>query len=146
VSATRRRRGYSPEVADYDTHLDRLMEALQLENYELAARAGTSRQAIYKLRKGLTRMLPHWAKRLAPHLDVSWQELVEGVPTNVDTDRADLLAAYEAMDDEQRQALLAMAKVIARREKAQDARPGPRRKRSASCVMTLPVKRRSDQE
>jgi transcriptional regulator with XRE-family HTH domain len=125
-------------VANYDTYLDRLMAERGLENHELAARAGTSRQAIYKLRRGLTRMLPHWAKRLAGHLGVSWQELVEGMPTSADQDRADLLAAYEAMDEEQRRALLAMAKVIVRQEEAPERRrPPSRKRRAAACVVAL---------
>ncbi len=101
-----------------------------LENHELAAKAGTSRQAIYKLRRGLTRMLPHWAKRLAGHLDVSWQELVEGAPTTEDQDRADLLAAFDTMDEEQKRALLGMVKVIARR----DALPAPAPKGSPRAL------------
>jgi transcriptional regulator with XRE-family HTH domain len=125
-------------VANYDTYLDRLMAERGLENHELAAKAGTSRQAIYKLRRGLTRMLPDWAKRLAGPLGVSWQELVEGMPTSADQDRADLLAAYEAMDEEQRRALLAMAKVIVRQETAPERRKPPSRKRrAAACVVPL---------
>ena len=125
-------------MAKYDTYLDRLMAERGLENHELAAQAGTSRQAIYKLRRGLTRMLPDWAKRLAGPLGVSWQELVEGMPTPADQDRTDLLAAYDAMDEEQRRALLAMAKVIVRQEEAPERRKPPSRKRrAAACVVAL---------
>ena len=126
-------------MATYDTYLDRLMAERGLENHELAAKAETSRQAIYKLRRGLTRMLPDWAKRLAGPLGVSWQELVEGMPTSADQDRAELLAAYEAMDEEQRRALLAMAKVIVRQETAPERRrPPSRKRRAAACVVSLP--------
>ena len=87
-----------------------------VENHQLAASAGTSRQAIYKLRKGLTRMLPHWAKRLAPHLGLEWQELVEGKPAEVDAERDTLMAMFAAMTAKQRQALITVANVIAHGE------------------------------
>jgi hypothetical protein len=92
------------------------MTELGIENHQLAAKADTSRQAIHKLRKGITRMLPDWAKRLAPHLGVSWQELVEGAPFPADRARLELLAAYDAMDEEQQRALLVMVKSMARRQ------------------------------
>jgi DNA-binding XRE family transcriptional regulator len=87
------------------THLDRMMTELGLKNHELAAKVPTSRQAIYKLRNGNTRMLPHWAKRLAPHLGVSWQELIDGCTSPVDQVRPALLGA---MDDETKAFLLAL--------------------------------------
>ena len=102
-------------MANYDTYLDRVMAERGLENHQLAASAGSSRQAIYKLRKGLTRMLPHWAKRLAPHLGLEWQELVEVKPAPVDAERDNLMATYAAMNAAQRQALIAVANVIAQR-------------------------------
>jgi DNA-binding XRE family transcriptional regulator len=89
------------------------MTELGVANHELAAKVGTSRQAIYKLRNGITRMLPDWAKRIAPHLGVSWQELVDGTPSDADLPRAELLAAYDAMSEEQRQALLVIARGMA---------------------------------
>jgi plasmid maintenance system antidote protein VapI len=133
-------------VIHYRTHLDRLMTELGLMNHELASKAGTSRQAIYKLRNGNTRMLPGWAKRLAPHLGVTWQELVEGPPESVDQSRADLLAAYDGMDDEQRRALLTVAKAMMPGEKPGAAspepprEPQPTRRRPAACVVPGPRK------
>jgi hypothetical protein len=99
------------------------MTELRLENYELAAMAGTSRQSIWKLRTGLTRMLPHWAKRLAPHLGISWQELIEGPPSPVDQDRAKWNAVYDALDEEGRRALLTVGIGMVRR--ADPVKPGP---------------------
>ena len=128
-------------MATYDTYLDRVMAERGLENHELAGAVGTSRQAIYKLRKGITRMLPHWAKRLAPHLALPWQELVEGAPMSMDTDLATLVTAYEAMDDEQRQALLAVAKVISRGDEADGQRARrPAASKAVACVLPIAVK------
>jgi transcriptional regulator with XRE-family HTH domain len=129
-------------VTTYTTHLDRLMTALGIPNHELAAKAGTSRQAIYKLRKGITRMLPDWAKRLAPHLGVPWQELVDGAPSADDQARADLLAAYDVMNDEQRRALLVMAKAVVRSDPPEEPVPAPHPKRRATaCVGPVPLVR-----
>lgn len=122
------------------THLDRLMTRLGLANHQLAADVGTSRQTIWKLRTGYSRMLPDWAKRLAPHLGVPWQELVDGAPQEVDPARAELLAAYDAMNEEQRGVLLAMVKIIVPPPKAEpvdaarSARPQPRRSSSAQLL------------
>jgi hypothetical protein len=99
--------GYTPRVTSPGTYLDRLMTELGIENHQLAKQADAERQAIHKLRRGITRMLPHWAKRLAPHLGVTWQELVEGAPA--DPDEARLLAAYRALDKDRKQGLLTVA-------------------------------------
>lgn len=119
------------------------MTQLELENHQLATQAGTSRQAIYKLRTGITRMLPDWAKRLAPHLGVSWQELIDGAPSEADQARVDLLGAYEAMDEEQRRALLVVAKSMVPMERPSEpvAVPQPRR-RAASCQVNVQHLRR----
>jgi transcriptional regulator with XRE-family HTH domain len=107
------------------------MTSIGIENHELAAKAGTSRQAIWKLRNGLTRVLPDWAKRLAPHLGVSWEELVDGAPVPADQTRTDLLAIYDAMNEEQRRALLTVAKVMRPDEKPP---PDPRPKRRPNAA------------
>jgi plasmid maintenance system antidote protein VapI len=99
------------------THLDRLMTELGIENHQLATKAATSRQTIHKLRRGITRMLPDWAKRLAPHLGVTWEELITGPAAPGDPARADLLAAYDAMDEEKRRALLMHEGTVARRDR-----------------------------
>lgn len=121
------------------THLDRLMTQRGLANHQLAAKVGTSRQAIYKLRKGITRMLPDWAKRLAPHLGVPWQELVDGGLSADDQDRAELLAAYDAMDPEERRALLTMARGVVRRERIEEpTRTEPLKPRAGGRASAVP--------
>jgi DNA-binding XRE family transcriptional regulator len=112
------------------------MTELGLANHQLAAKANASRQTIFKLRTGVTRMLPHWAKRLAPHLGVAWQEMIDGTPSPADQARVDLMAAYDAMTDEQRRALLIVAKgmVPAERPSEPVAESFPRR-RAAACMV-----------
>jgi hypothetical protein len=108
-------------VKAYITHLDRLMAELGIENHDLAEKANTSRQAIWKLRNGYTRMLPNWAKRLAPHLGISWHELVEGSSEPADQTRSALNALIDVMNEEQRRALLTVAQVIMPHEKTGEA-------------------------
>jgi DNA-binding XRE family transcriptional regulator len=86
-------------VPDYKTHLDRLMAERGMANHQLAKAIDEQRQSIWKLRKGVTRMLPHWAKRIAPHLGVDWQELIEGTSAPADARRIRVNASYDAMSE-----------------------------------------------
>lgn len=52
-----------------------LMEKSGLSDPDLARLAGTSKQQIFKLRTGQRSVSVEWAKILAPHLGVSWQDL-----------------------------------------------------------------------
>jgi transcriptional regulator with XRE-family HTH domain len=79
----------------------------------MAKKIGTSRQEIYKLRKGLTRVLPDWAKRLAPHLGVSWDELIDGSQASTSTDGDEAPSGLDPSAYETRQAF-AVALRIAR--------------------------------
>jgi hypothetical protein len=112
-------------VTSNDTYLDRLMTERGLENHQLAKLAKASRQSIWKLRTGLTRMLPQWAKRLAPHLEVSWQELVDGAPAPVDPARVEWSELFDALDEDQRQALLVVGSGMARRNPPRSNGPDP---------------------
>jgi plasmid maintenance system antidote protein VapI len=98
------------------THLDGLMSVLRLENNELAAKIGTSRQTVWKLRHGHTRILAHWAKRIAPHVGASWQELVDGASA---ADRArtssaehQVLEAFRSTDDQGREMILRLVRSL----------------------------------
>jgi len=58
-----------------------------MENHELAKAAGTPRQQVFKLRTGVTRMSPEWAKRFAPHLGVEWPQVIADMqPAPISTD------------------------------------------------------------
>lgn len=48
-----------------------LREAQDMTQGDLARLAGTSQPQIMRLENGVREMTPHWAKRLAPHLNVS---------------------------------------------------------------------------
>lgn len=106
----RPRPGYTGNMVIPPTHLDRLMTERGLQNHDLAGKANTSRQSIHKLRRGLTRMSPVWAKRLAPYLGVAWQELIEGPVDAADAARAELLGAYDAMSEIGRASLMDVAR------------------------------------
>jgi DNA-binding XRE family transcriptional regulator len=95
-------------------HLDGLMTASGLENHELAAKVGTGRQTIWKLRNGYTRMLPDWARRIAPHLGVSWHELVDGAPreSTVPAAERELLHAFRSTDAQGREMMLRLARSL----------------------------------
>jgi hypothetical protein len=67
---------------------------------ELANAAGTTKQQIHKLRHRERKLTVQWAKRLAPHLGSTWQELIEGPLAPSDARRTDLLAAYDATDEQ----------------------------------------------
>jgi plasmid maintenance system antidote protein VapI len=90
----------------------------------LAELANTTRQQIHKLRHGDRKLTVQWAKRLAPHLKCTWQELVEETPTPVDQGRVDLLAAYDRMNAEERRAIVTLANGVAHRGNSEDPSPG----------------------
>lgn len=79
---------------------------------KLAEAVGSTRQQIHKLRHGDRKLTVQWAKRLAPKLDCTWQELIEGPLAPVDTRRVDLLAIFDAMDDRERDRLLRVAQSL----------------------------------
>jgi hypothetical protein len=68
----------------------------------------TSKQQINKLRHGERKLTVQWAKRLAPHLDCTWQELVEETPTPIDPGEAAVVAGYRRMNAEGRRALVTL--------------------------------------
>lgn len=70
-----------------------LMRRQGLTDPALAEMAGTTKQTIYKLRKGKQRLSKEWAMRLAPHLHADWHELLGRQPepdqSDFDTDPRD---------------------------------------------------------
>lgn len=58
-----------------------LRDKKRLSLQKLADRVGTSRQQIHKLETGETQLTPLWIQRIAPHLDVNPNALIDyGVP------------------------------------------------------------------
>lgn len=116
----------------YLNHLAEFMRASRLTDPGLARLLGVSKQQIFNLRKGHRKLTVEWAQRLAPHLGVSWQVLITGPPAPpLDQMRADWMAAYDAMSDEQRRAWLLTFKVMVPQGQNDDVPPEPRSKR---CV------------
>lgn len=107
----------------YPNHLADLMREKGLTDPALAKKLAISKQQIFNLRHGHRKLTVEWARRLAPHLGVSWQRLITGAATAVDQARVDLLEAYDAMNDEQRGALLVMVKGMLPRTKPEDPNP-----------------------
>lgn len=72
--------GYSEGMlkssSNFTTPLAKVMTSKGLTDPALAALADTSKQQIWKLRHGVIRMSPEWARKLAPLLDVGWQVLI----------------------------------------------------------------------
>ena len=89
------------------------MKAAGITDPSLASLAGTTKQQIFKLRRGERKLTVQWAQRLATPLGVEWYELMDAPqPLNGDQARNALLAAFDAMSNEQRQALLTVAEGV----------------------------------
>ena len=73
------------------------MARVGMTDPQLAALAETTKQQIHKLRHGQRQLTVQWAKRLAPHLDSTWQELIDGPLDPINALRAELLRAFENM-------------------------------------------------
>lgn len=115
----------------YPNGLAACMARKGINDPQLADAAGTTKQQIHKLRHGERKLTVQWAKRLAPHLNASWQELVDSAPSPADVERAELWAAFEMMNAEERRALLTMAKAVVRWEEPPEPQPAPRPKERA---------------
>jgi len=116
----------------YPNRLAVCMKIAKMTDPGLAKLANTTKQQIFKLRRGERNLTVQWAKRLAPHLGgISWQELVDESSTPADQTRTDLLATIDAMNDEQRQALLTVAKVLLPAEKPREEPNSEPQRRSA---------------
>jgi plasmid maintenance system antidote protein VapI len=107
----------------YPNHLAELMREKGLTDPQLAKKLEISKQQIFNLRHGHRKLTVEWARRLAPHLGVSWERLITGAATVGDQARADLLAAYDAMNEEQRAALLVMVRGMLPQTRPEDPNP-----------------------
>ena len=106
----------APEAL-YPNGLNDCMARAGVNGPQLALAAGTTRQQIHKLRHGLQKMTVQWAKRLAPHLHSTWQELVEG-PSGIQvyprrqevSPERELLEAFWFADRQGRELMLRLAR------------------------------------
>jgi transcriptional regulator with XRE-family HTH domain len=94
----------------YPNHLARFMRAKGLTDPDLARPLEITKQQIFNLRKGHRKLTVEWARRLAPHLGVSWQELITGAPAPPDDPNlATILASYAVLDERKRETLALVA-------------------------------------
>jgi transcriptional regulator with XRE-family HTH domain len=111
-----------------------------LTQVELAAAIGVSRAHLTNVEGGNGGLALDKLSILARETGTKVAWLI-GEVGSFDQPRLDLLAAYDAMDEEQRRALVTMAKAVARREAPEPQAPAPRPKpRPAACV--IPVRQR----
>lgn len=68
-----------PEPGPFSNKLSFFMEKAGVNDPQLAGAVGASKQQIFNLRHGARKLTVEWAKRLAPHLGISWETLVTGV-------------------------------------------------------------------
>ena len=126
----------------YENHPARFMRAKGLTDPGLAKLLDpeSSKQQIYNLRKGHRKLTVEWAKRLAPALDVPWQELITGgTPQTIDPRIAGICAAYAEMSERARETLFQVAEGLrpepSRRVIPHQERPPPPRPRSGGSVI-----------
>lgn len=112
------------------------MAAKGLGPKALSLRAGLNETYVRDLLKGRSRN-PRQAhlQKLANALECEVGDLTSA--TLVDQNRLDLLAAYDAMDEAQRQALLTMAKGVVRRDPEPEPQRPATRPRRAACVTSI---------
>lgn len=106
-----------------------------LTQVDLAAAIGVSRAHLTNVEGGNGGLALDKLSILARETGTTVAWLIgEAMPA--DGERAELLAAYDAMNKEQRQALLAMAQVVARRDAAEEPAPA-RKRRATACVVPV---------
>lgn len=112
------------------------MKAAGMTDPRLAELAGTTKQQIFKLRRGERKLTVQWAQRLASHLDTVWFDLIAGERPSPDLPRVELLAAYDAMSSDQRHALVALVRTMVTQEALEKRIVDPiQRRRSAPCLV-----------
>lgn len=89
------------------------MARAKMKQTELARAAGTHKQQINKLANGERQLTVRWAKRLAPLLGFTWQELIEGPRSTADTRRSEVFLTYDSLNDEHKRMALTMLKTLA---------------------------------
>jgi transcriptional regulator with XRE-family HTH domain len=112
----------------YPNGLAACMARAGITDPKLAEAAGTTKQQIHKLRHGERKLTVQWAKRLAPKLDCTWQELIEGPSEPDDPQRVALFVAYNSLDQRDRDTLLRVAESLRRDDPP--ATPVPPRERA----------------
>jgi transcriptional regulator with XRE-family HTH domain len=96
----------------YPNGLADCMALARITDPQLAAAAGTTKQQIFKLRRGERKMTVQWAKRLAPYLEVTWQELIEGPAPPTVRSRVELLEIFDVVDEQGKEMLLRLARSL----------------------------------
>jgi plasmid maintenance system antidote protein VapI len=76
------------------------MERAHINPSHLGRLCSTSRQQIYLLSKGERTITIAWAKRLAPHLGLTWMQLLGEAPLGFAEDSAAIEGAPSAPEDE----------------------------------------------
>ena len=104
-----------------------LREAAGLTLQQVAVRAGTSYQQIYKLEQGKRRLTDEWMRRLAPALGVPVSALFPDLPKErgqlvEDPDELALLRWWRSTDREDRRVVLLLARDKGVQIKAHEAR------------------------
>jgi transcriptional regulator with XRE-family HTH domain len=127
----------------YPNGLADCMALVEITDPQLAALAGTTKQQIFKLRRGERKLTVQWARRLAPYLKVTWQELIEGPASPTDRNRSDLLHAFDVADATGREMLMRLARsVTLDAEHAAEAERAAavRSDRPEACIKTIPAR------
>ena len=104
------------------------MRVAGITDPELAAKVGTSKQQIFKLRRGERELTPTWARKIGPLLNVSWIDLFDETEGPADRQRMQLLAAFNAMGEENQATLLRVAQGLA---------PAPSSPEKIHCIQPL---------
>lgn len=94
--------------------LERLRDKADLSQQKLADKIGTSQSQIDRLEKGLRKMTPQWAKRLAPALECHWLELMdETPPAQLEPQEAALLGRVRELAETDRETVYRIAEALA---------------------------------
>lgn len=91
----------------YPNSLAAYMKRAGMTDPKLAELVESNKQTIFKLRKGERKLTAQWAQRLAPHLGVAWQLLLQDPDSESDPRLGEVIVNFGSATEMGRELILA---------------------------------------
>lgn len=97
----------------YPNSLGVYMKMASINDPRLAELVESNKQQIFKLRHGERKLTVQWAMRIAPHLGVPWEALLQDPAQTSDPRRGEILANFDSADERGRDIIHTISRRLA---------------------------------